>query len=74
MKRVVAVAAASIDAVNAVHASVTHERKLRRGIVAPFDAAADGAAALAAGFGGAGVEGVVESSLLIEISRLYKAN
>jgi len=58
MKRVVAVAAASIDAVNAVHASVTHERNERRGIAA-FDGAA---AVLAAGFGVAGVEGVVESS------------
>ena len=63
MNRPVAVAAASIEAVNAVHASVIHERNERRGI----DVFAAGAAGLAAGagFGGAGVEGAVESSLLI---------
>jgi hypothetical protein len=64
MKRVVAVAAASIDAVKAVHASVIHEMNERRGI------AAFAAGALAgAGFGGAGDEGAVEPSLLIRISR-----
>ena len=47
MKRVVAVAAASIDAVNAVHASVIQERNERRGIAA----LAAGAAGLAAGAG-----------------------
>jgi hypothetical protein len=68
MKRPVAVAAASIDAVNAVHASVIQERNDRRGIE-PFAA---GAAGLAAGFGGAGVEGVGESSLLMGVSRKLK--
>jgi hypothetical protein len=65
MKRPVAVAAASIDAVNAVHANVIQERNDRRGI----EALAAGAAVLAAGFGGAGVEGVGESTLLIIFSR-----
>ena len=47
MKRAVAVTAASIDAVNAVHASVIQERNERRGIAA----LAAGAAGLAAGAG-----------------------
>jgi hypothetical protein len=68
MKRAVAVSEASIDAVNAVHASVIQDRNVRRGI----EALAAGAAGLAgaAGFGGTGFEGVVESSnLLIRVSR-----
>ena len=67
MKRVVAVAAASIDAVNAVHASVIQERNERRGIAA----LAAGAAGLAAGAGlvTAGFGGASGSSLLMGISR-----
>jgi hypothetical protein len=65
MNRAVAVSDASIDAVKAVHAKVTHERKERRGIAGFAAAGFAGAAA----FGGAGVEGAGESSLLIEISR-----
>jgi len=71
MKRVVAVAAASIEAVKAAQASVIHEMKERRGTTA----FAGGAVALGAvGFGAAGggaavVEGAAESSLLIEVSR-----
>lgn len=68
MKRPVAVAAASIDAVNAVHANVIHERNDRRGIE---DFAAGGLAA-GAGFGGAGLDGVGDSSLLIGISHKMK--
>src|SRR6516225_1039412 len=69
MKRAVAVAAASIDAVKAVHASVIQDRNERRGI----EALAAGVAGLAgvAGFGAAGFGGVVESSiLLIRVSRI----
>jgi hypothetical protein len=66
MKRVVAVAAASIDAVNAVHANVIHEMKERLGMEA-LAAGAEGFAAVA--FGGAGVGGAIESCLLIGISR-----
>ena len=63
MKRPVAVAAASIDAVNAVHARVIHERNDRRGI----EAFAPGAVAFAAeaGFGTAGFGGAGESSILL---------
>jgi hypothetical protein len=65
MNRPVAVAAASIEAVKAVHASVIQEINDRRGTSL---AAAAGLAV--AGLGGAGLEGVVESSLLmIEVSR-----
>jgi hypothetical protein len=60
MKRPVAVAAASIDAVNAAHATVIHDKNERRG---------SGAFAGAAGLGGAGFgaggTGAVESSLLM---------
>ena len=78
MNRAVAVAVANIEAVNAAHARVIHERKDRRGI--SFFAAA--AVLGAAGFGGAGAGTVVtvaalgapagvgsrDSSLLIGIS------
>jgi hypothetical protein len=64
MKRPVAVAAASIDAVNAAHASVIHERKERR-VTGPF-AAGLGAAGFAAGVGEAAA--LLDSSLLIGIS------
>jgi hypothetical protein len=68
MNRPVAVAAASIDAANAVHANVIQERKERRGT----DFLAAGAAGLAAdaGFGAAGAGGAVNSSLLIKVSRI----
>ena len=69
MNRPVAVSAASIDAVKAVHAKVIQERKERRGI----GALGFGAAGFAgAGFGGAGGEAVVVSSLLIEDSQDYR--
>ena len=61
MNRAVAVAAASIDAVNAVHASVIQERKERRGIAFAFAAARRcrlgwpaGAGVVTTGFEGAG--------------------
>jgi hypothetical protein len=79
MNLAVAVRDASIEAVKATQASVTHERKDRRGTPAFLGAAA------AAGFGAAGFTGVAgatggttaevvgagsrESSLLIGISR-----
>jgi len=63
MNRPVAVAAASIDAVNAVHARVIHERNDRRGIPA-FAAGAVGFAA-EAGFGAAGLGGAGESSIFL---------
>ena len=62
MNRAVAVTAASIDAVKAVHASVIHERNERRCIGA-FAAAAGALAG--AGLGGACAEVIVESSLLM---------
>jgi hypothetical protein len=68
MNRAVAVKAASIDAVNAVHAKVIQEIKERRGMGC-FAAGAAGFAG--AGFGGAGAERVVDSSLLMKISRDY---
>src|SRR6185295_6599540 len=61
MKRVVAVAAASIDAVNAVHASVIQDIKERRVITVGFAAAGFGVAGAA---GAAGL-GVFDSSELI---------
>jgi hypothetical protein len=70
MNRPVAVAAASIDAVKAAHATVIQEKNERRGI-ARFAAGAAGLAG--AGFAGAGVEVAVEFSLLInEVSRNYR--
>jgi len=64
MNRAVAVSAASIEAVKAAHAKVIQDMKERRGITV------FGAAGLAgAGFGGAGVDVTVDSSLLIGISR-----
>jgi hypothetical protein len=66
MNRPVAVSAASIDAVKAVHAKVIQERKERRGM-GGFAAGAAGFAG--AGFGGAGGEAVVVSSLLIQDSQ-----
>ena len=71
MNRAVAVNDASIEAVNATQARVTHDRKERRGVFA-FDEAgvaavftAGGLVGSVAGFGGAGS---VELSLLIGIS------
>ena len=57
-----------MDAVNAVHANVIHDKNERRPI-AGF--AADGAGLAGAGFGGAGVEGAAESSLLKGVSREF---
>src|SRR5215831_18582157 len=70
MNRPVAVAAASIDAVNAAHARVIHDKKDRRGTAA---FAADAVGFGGAGFGGAvaTVEGAGESSLLIGISQKF---
>ena len=77
MNLAVAVKDASIEAVKATHARVTHERKDRRGTPALAGAAAGGFGA--AGFAGvAGADGgatedlgagSLESSLLIGISR-----
>src|SRR5262245_27276495 len=64
MKRVVAVAAASIDAVNAVHASVTHERKERRVTIGSF-AAGLGGAGFGVSAGGAVGAAFFDSSMLI---------
>jgi len=69
MNRPVAVRAASIDAVKAVHANVTHDRKERRvtvGFAAGFDAGFGGA-----GFGGTVAVGAFDSSLLIGLSLDY---
>jgi hypothetical protein len=66
MNRAVAVTAASIEAVKAVHANVIHDKNERRPITG---FAAEGAALAGVGFGGAGVEGAVESVLLMKISR-----
>src|SRR5262250_1717725 len=64
MNRPVAVSAASIDAVKAVHASVIHDRNERRDATGGLAAGAAGLGA--AGFGGGTVAVVVgESSLLI---------
>jgi len=64
MNRPVAVPAASIDAVKAVHASVIQDRNERRDAIGGFAAGAAGLGA--AGFGGGAVaDGVCESSLLI---------
>jgi hypothetical protein len=67
MNRAVAVNAASIEAVNAAHANVIHDKKERRdtGVLAA------GAAFGGAGLGGAvaTVEGAGEFSLLIGISQ-----
>jgi hypothetical protein len=64
MNRVVAVAAASIDAVKAAHANVIHEIKERRGIIC-FAAGLGGL-----GLGVTGAAGITsrDSSLLIGIS------
>ena len=73
MNRPVAVAAASIDAVKAAHATVIHDRKDRRPTAGLAGAVAAGFAA--AGFGGGGaavVVGAVESSLLICLPGLLK--
>jgi len=67
MKRVVAVAAASIEAVNAVHASVIQEIKERRVTIVSF-AAGFGAAGFGGPAGGVGEPAFVDSSLLIGIS------
>jgi hypothetical protein len=69
MNRPVAVRAASIDAVKAVHANVIQERKERRGM-AGFAAGAAGLGA--AGFGGNVAVGAFDSSLLIEVSLDYR--
>ena len=70
MNRVVAVAAASMEAVKAAHASVIHEMNERRGRTGFAAAGGRGGAGFGgAGFGGAGAEGAVESSLLIGVSR-----
>ena len=67
-----AVKEASIEAVKATQAKVTHDSKERRG-TAVFDEAGAAAAFAAAGLGGgvAGFAGAVstDSSLLIEISQ-----
>jgi len=59
MNRAVAVPAASMDAVKAVHASVIQLRKDRRGTALASFAAAAGAAGFAAAAGGFGVTGAV---------------
>jgi len=64
MNRVVAVAAASIEAVNAVHASVIQEIKERRVTIGSF-AAGFGAAGFGGAAGGVGEAAFVDSSLLI---------
>jgi L-lactate permease len=69
MNRPVAVRAASIDAVKAVHANVTHEKKERRVIVG-FTAGAAGLGG--AGFGGTVAVGAFDSSLLIGLSLDYR--
>jgi len=67
MNRPVAVAAASIEAVNAAHATVIHERNERRATGAFAAGAGDFGGA---GLGGAGGGGAIESSLLIsKVSR-----
>jgi hypothetical protein len=72
MKRPVAVAAASIDAVKAAHATVIQDKNERRGM-AGFAGAAGLAAAGFAAAGAAG-GGAVKSSLLInEVSRGYRS-
>jgi len=64
MNRVVAVAAASMDAVNAVHASVIQEMKERRVTIFSF-AAGLGDAGFGGEAGGTGDPAFVDSSLLI---------
>jgi hypothetical protein len=64
MNRAVAVTAASIEAVNAVHARVIQERKDRRVTIVSF-AAGFGGAGFGGATGGAGDAAFVDSSLLI---------